>query len=409
MSQDFVISGLGVVAPGSIGEKEFSRAIRDGVYCAGPLVGFDVSRFGVDLACEVKGFDAKAQLGPKGLRNLDRSALFLMTCAKQAIEQSRLEINDANTDALGVCTGTTFSHLWSIVEFDREVFSSGLEFSNPALFPSTVMNAASSHVSIRYNIQGFNTTVSSGYTSGLEALRYAMMALETDKAETVLCGGVDVLTFSLYFGFHKLGYMAGINGEAVSCPFDRRHNGPVLGEAAGMFTLERRQTAEKRKAPVLARVLSAAGYFDGFRMGKIHPRGLGLKNSVYMALDEAGVGLSDIDYVSSCANSSPELDRVETAVLKNVFGSRLAKVPVSSLKSMVGETFSAAHVLQVISCVIAMRDGFVPPTVNFKEPAPDCELDCVPNLSQNKKVKLCLATSSGPGGYNGACVLAQPN
>ncbi|MDD5195650.1 MAG: beta-ketoacyl-[acyl-carrier-protein] synthase family protein [Candidatus Omnitrophica bacterium] len=403
---DAVITGIGVVAPSGIGKENFWQALKEGKDCATQITSFDTSKFSVNRAAEIQNFSIQEHLGPvKGLRNIDRTTQILLVAAKQAIDESGIIINDSNTDSIAVSTGTTFSHLWSIIEFDTEVLRDGLEFSNPALFPSTVLNAASSQISIRFNIQGFNATISTGYTSGLDALKYAIDAIESGRAETVFSTGVDALTSSLFFGFHHLGYMAGLGSVPVSCPFDKRRNGPLLGEAAVAFCVEDEKKAKARGANIIARICSVTPYFDAFRMGKVHPQGEGIEKSIRSALDSAGIGPSEIDYISSCANSSQSLDSIEVKVLKNVFGQQLKNIPVSSIKSMLGETFSAASVLQIASCVGAMKKGFVPPTINYQEADPQCDIDCVPNVSRKKTVKRALVISSGPGGYNSAAVL----
>jgi 3-oxoacyl-[acyl-carrier-protein] synthase II len=409
MPSDLVITGIGVVSPSGIGKDAFWGSVLAGKDAISAIESFSTEKFSTNLAGEVKNFDPKAYLGPKGLRNLDRTTLFLLVAAKEALEDAKLEITDSNTDDIGVCTGTTFPHLSSIVEFDREVITDGLPFSNPALFPSTVLNAASSQISIKFNIQGFNTTISTGYTSSLEALKYSLVALETDKAKIILSGGAESLARSLFFGFHKLGYMAGIKGEALSCPFDKRRNGPILGEGTALFCLESEKNAKKRKANIYARLRSVANFFDGYRLGKIHPQGEGLEIAIRKALDEAGAKASDIDYICSCANSSKDLDRIEVEVLKKVFGKSLKDIPVSSPKSMFGETISASGALQIATVIAAMKNGVIAPTINYKEKDFDCDIDCVPNKAQKKNVKLALVTSSGPGGYNSACVLEKYN
>ena len=402
-----VISGIGVVSAGGIGKDNFWQGIEGGKDSIGDIASFDTKNFAVKRAGEIKDFQPQDFLGPKGLRNIDRGTLFLLVAAKFAIEEARLEINDSNTDKIGVCTGTTFPHLWSIVEFDREVFKEGIDFANPALFPSTVINAASSQVSIRFNIQGFNTTVSTGYTSSLESIIYTLNALRTNKAEIVLSASVESLTFSLFFGLQKLGYMAGLKGIPLSCPFDKRRNGPLLGEAAVVLCVEGIKKAKERKAGIFAKIRGAASFFDAFQMGKVHPQGEGLEKAVKTAMDEAGINTKDIDYISSCANSSQDLDRVEVKVLKKVFGNNLAQIPASSVKSMLGETFSTSGSLQVASCIGAMQRGIIPPTINYREKDPECDIDCVPNKGQKKDIKIALITSFGPGGYNSACVLEK--
>ena len=407
MKQEFVISSLGVVSPNGIGKEAFWKSLEEGRYAISNIESFSTEKFSVNSGGEVKNFDPKVFLGQKGLRNLDRSSLFLMTAAKFALDDAKLAITESNTDDIGVVTGTTFPHLWSMIEFDREVLKEGLDFSNPALFPSTVLNAASSQVSIRFNIQGFNASVSTGYTSGLQALKYSLMMLETGKAKTILCGAVETLAISLFFGFYKLGYMAGINGQMISCPFDKRRNGPLLSEAAAVFSVESAESAKMRQAEILAKIRSATCYFDGFKIAKIDPDGEGLEKAIVRALDEAGAAASDIDYISSCANSSFEVDKTEVKVLQKIFGDNLSRIPVSSIKSMIGETLSASSALQIASCIGVMKSGIIPPTINYSEKDPECNIDCVPNKAQKKDVKLALVVSFGPGGYNSACVLEK--
>ena len=407
MKENAVITGIGVVAPNAIGKTDFWNKINAGKNAIGKISTFPTEKLSVKLAGEIKDFEPKNHLGPKGLRNLDRSTLLLLTASQQAIEDAKLQITDSNTDDIGVCTGTTFSHIWSIIEFDKEVTEGGLSGANPALFPSNVMNAASSHVSIRFNIQGFNTTISSGYTSTLEALKYSLIALETAKAKTIFCGGVDSLTYSVFFGFNKLGYMAGINGKTISCPFDKRRNGPVLGEAATSFCVENEKTAQHRGNTIYARILGVTSYFDGFKIGKIHPEGKGLEIAVKQVLDNTGINPSEIDYISSCANSSSDLDKIEVQVLKRIFADKLKSIPISSIKSMLGETLSASAGLQIASVIGAMKTGIIPPTINYSEKDPECDIDCVPNTGRKKDIKTALITSFGPGGYNSACILEK--
>ena len=407
MVQDFAITGVGIVSPFGVGSDPFRQGIRGGIDAVSRITSFDTQRFKVHTGGELKNFQPQKVLGLKGLRNLNRSTLFLLTAAQEALSDANIEINDSTTDNIGVCTGTTFSHIESIVDFDREVFEEGIKAANPAIFPSTVLSAASSQVSIRFNIQGFNATISTGYTSSLEALKWSIDALETEKAEVVLSCGVETLNPALFFGFHKLGYMAGIKGIPVSCPFDRRRNGPLHGEGAVTFCVEKVSSARKRGVRIYAKIKGACSFFDAYRMGKICPGGEGVEKAIQMALDEAGISACDVDYISSCANSSQSLDKIEVKVLKRLFGKKLNQIPVSSIKSMIGETCSVSGALQIASCIYAMEEGVVPPTINYKEKDPECDIDCVPNKAQAKEVNFALVTNFGPGGYNSACVLEK--
>ena len=231
--------------------------------------------------------------------------------------------------------------------------------------------------------------------------------METGNTDIVFCGGVETLSRPVLFGLRKLGYIAGIKGPDISCPFDARRNGPVPGEGAGVICIENKGMLKKRKSRTYARILAVESCFDPRGVSKVYPTGEGIEKAITYALDESGVKPGEIDYISSCANSTEDLDKTEVKVLKRVFGYKLKGIPVSSIKSMTGETFSASGVLQIISCVGAMQHGVVPPTINYKKRDPLCDIGCVPNRSVKKKVDLALVVSSGPGGYNSACILEK--
>lgn len=409
MHDSIVISGLGVLTPGAVDKNAFYRNLENGASAFGSITHFDPSEFPVKTAAEINNIDFSTHLDKARIRNLDRNALLLLVAAKRAMQEAGLSVSEANTDEVGVCTGTTFSHLWSIYEFDKEVFTEGLDFASPAYFPSTVLNAASSHVSIYFNIQGFNATINTGYTSCLEALKYGINCLKTGKAAQVLVGCVETLSYAAFWGFNKIGFMAGLKGEAVSCPFDKRRNGPLLGEAAVMLVVETEENCRKRGAKPLCRILSVDSHFDAFRIGKIHPKAEGLKTTIRRNLETAKMGPGDIDYISSCANSSKDTDRMEIAALKEIFGNTLSKIPLSSVKSMYGETMAASGGLQIASVIAALEKDFLPPTINYKVPDPEINIDCVPNRSQKKEIKTALIDSFGPGGYNSSLILGKIN
>ncbi len=404
---DFVISGIGVVSAVGIGRENFWRALEEGRSGIADVSAFPVEQFPVRIAAEVRDIPFEHLPSMRGIRKLDRSALFVLAASQEALAGARVAVGRDAAGDVGVCTGTTFSHLWSIYAYDGEVLHDGLTSANPALFSGTVVNATSSQISICFSLRGFNATVSTGYTSSLEALRYACEALVNAHAATVVVAGVEALSFPLYFGFQKAGYMGGLTGEAVSCPFDKRRNGPVLGEGAAVFVVEDAEHARRRHAPVIARIRSIASCFDPVTARKDKPRDWGLQQAIREALDAAQVSTNEIDYISSCANSSRHLDRMEVKALRSVFGKKVSAIPVSAIKSMVGETVSAGGGLQLASCIGAMRRGIVPPTMNYRQKDPECDIDCVPNKAQRHAVTCALVISSGPGGYHSACVLER--
>lgn len=404
-----VITGIGVIAPNGIGKEAFWQSLAEGRSGIKPITLFDTVLFKTKTAGECSDFNAQEFLGTKGLRNLDRSTKLVLSAAKLAIEDAKLTITAENTDDIGVVTATTLSVILNISVFSKEAQDEGPQLVNPAMFPSTTINSPSSQVSIKFNIKGFNTTVSTGFSASLDSLKYAVDFLKLGRAKTVLVAGVESIFFQTFAGFNKLEFLAGIKGEEICCPFDRRRNGIILGEGSGVLVLEDEDNALKRNARIYAEVSAVENYFDPVHSssGRYSHSSEGLKRSIIQALIDADLKTKDIDYICAAANSVQNQDRLETAAIKEVFGPVAEDIPVSSIKSMIGETVSAAGVLQIAAALGAMENNFVPPTINYKEPDPACGLDYVPNKKREKTVKNVLINNFGPGGNNASAIIKK--
>jgi 3-oxoacyl-[acyl-carrier-protein] synthase II len=405
----FVITGLGVIAPNGIGKDEFWNALKTGKSGIKPIKRFDTSEFKCKLAGEVHDFEPALYLGSTGLRSLERTSRLLCSAAKMAIDDASLIIDYKNTDDIGVCTGTTLSNLWNFAEFEKGAIIDGPRFTDASLFPGSVMNAASSQVSIRFNIQGFNTTISTGYSSSIDALKYAIDFIKLRRIKAVLVGGVESMSLMNYSGFYRLGFFAGIRGEEISCPFDKRRNGIILGEGASVVIIEDEESAHERGAKIYAEVNGIGNYFDAYRTGKYDPDAKGLKASIKAGIKNSELGISDIDYISASANSVSDQDRLETKAIKDVFGGYAYNIPVSSIKSMIGETFSAGGLFQIAAAIGSMYHGFIPPTMNYDVKDDDCDLDYVANKSRITRINNVLINNYGPGGSNAAFILSKWN
>jgi 3-oxoacyl-[acyl-carrier-protein] synthase II len=402
-----VLTGLGVIAPNGIGKERYWEALKEGRSGIKPVSRFSTGEFKCKLAGEIYGFKPTYFLGSKGLRNLDRTARLLCSAAKLAIDDSGLKINDKNTDEIGVCTGTTLSSLWSIVEFDKEVIKDGPLFTDASLFPGTVINAASSQVSIRFNIQGFNTTISTGYSSSLDAIKYAVDFIRMGRIKAVLVGAVESLSLANFVGFYRLGFFAGIKGEELSRPFDKKRSGIILSEGAAVAVIEDEEHAQERNANIYAEVRGMGNSFDAYKTGKYNPTAAGLKKSMVKSLRNSELNTRDIDYISASANSVPEQDRLETKAIRDIFGRSSYSIPVSSIKSMIGEPFSAGGMLQVAASVGSIVKGFVPPTINYETRDDDCDFDYVENKSRVSRTKNVLINNFGPGGNNASLIISR--
>ncbi len=406
MERKVVISGIGILSPIGIGRDPFWEGLFQGKAGFRKITLFDTSPFQVHHAGEIVGFDPVSLLGKKGLRELDRSTRLLCSAAKLAIDDSGLVITEDNTRSLGVSIGATFGSLHSIFQFDRSGLIDGPRYVNPSHFPNTVINSPASQVSIRYKIKGFNTTISTGFCASLDAVSYAADFIRLNRADVVLAGGVEELCEETFMGFHTLGCLAGMDGGNPVCrPFDARRNGIVLSEGAAVLVLEEEKHALRRNAVILARVLGYGNAFDPSADRNFNHTGQGLRNTITHALQEASLKPKDIDYISACSNSSRGLDRLETRVIKEVFGEHAYEIPMSSIKSMVGESYSASGALSLAAGVGAIQRGLIPPTINYQARDPECDLDYVPSEARQKNIRNALVTAMDPYGQNTAVVL----
>ncbi|MBM4137669.1 MAG: beta-ketoacyl-[acyl-carrier-protein] synthase family protein, partial [Nitrospira sp.] len=350
--RQIVITGIGVLSPIGIGRDKYWEGLIQGRTGFHKISLFDTSNLKVHIAGEINNFDPVEFLGKKGLRELDRSTRLICSSAKLAIDDAKLKITDENTNSIGVSIGTTFGSLHSISQFDREGLIEGPRYVNPSHFPNTVINSPASRISIRFKIKGFNTTISTGFCAGLDAVSYATDFIRLNRADVVLAGGVEELCEETFLGFYKLDCLSGTDGsDPLCCPFDVRRNGIILSEGASVLVLEDLEHALNREATIFARIMGYGNSFDPLADRNFNHAGKGLNNAIILALKDASLKSDDIDYISASANSTKGLDRMETAVIKEIFGEHSFKIPVSSIKSMVGESFSASGALSMAAAV----------------------------------------------------------
>jgi len=409
MDKRIVITGVGVIASNGIGKEAFWQALKDGQTGIKKVSLFETISMKTKLAGEIKDFDAKVYLGENGLRLLDRSTKLVNVASKLALDDAGFVVTEENTDQVGVVLGTTLGSVWSISEFDKQALREGPRYVNPALFPNTVINSPASQVSIRFGIKGFNTTIATGFTSSLDALKYACDFIQWDRAKAVLVGGVEELCLQTYLGFYKLSFLSGSKGEGleIDCPFDKRRNGIVFGEGSAMVLIEDLESAKARGAKIYAEIKSIGYAFDPFRVNKYNRRGPGIRKALAEALSQAELSPKDINYISANANSTKEADLIKTEAIKDVFGETSAKIPVSSIKSQVGETFSASGAMQLAAGVGSLEKQFIPATLNYKEKDAECGLDYVPNKSRSAKLSNILLSCFGPSGVSNCVVLSK--
>lgn len=404
-----VITGFGVVASNGIGREAFSRALFGGVSGISPVALFDTTPFSSKTAGEVKDFSPQDILGPKGLRTLDRSTKLLSCAAKLALDDAGITIDEELSADAGVVVGTTLGSIRSISEFDRESIIEGPQYVNPALFPNTVINSPASQVSIRFNIKGLNATISTGFTASLDALGYAADFVRMGRVSVVLAGGVEELCQEIYWALYKTQFLAGIKpgSPEISCPFDKRRNGAVFGEAACIAALEPLERALKRGATILAEVTGYGSGFEPYRIDKYKSGGRGMRRAMHAAMAAARLLPPDIDYVSAAANSTVAADAIEADALCEVFGASAGAVPVTALKSMTGECVSASGMLQIAAAAESIRMQRIPPTLQYEEKDSRCPVSVVSGRDHAANISNVLVNACGPSGCNSSVIISK--
>ena len=412
MGKIVVITGIGVVSPNSIGKDDFNQALKEGRPGIRKITLFDTSGLRCKTAGEITDFKPEAFLGKKGLRTLNRSTRLALAAAGLALDDGGIK-SPVDKDAAydyGVSLGTATGSMKSIMDFDRDILLEGPNFTNPALFPNTVMNVAASYASIRFNIKGFNSTIASSLCSGADAIFYAVSMIKNYNYKVAIAGGVDELCLETFMGFYKTGFLSGSRPnteEFLSAPYDKRRNGAIYGEGACILLLEDLEHAIKRNARIYARIDGYGNSFDP-RSGRMcNLRADGAALAINKALSDSDTGIDKIDCIYGSANSTPDGDAMEANAINRVFKDKAKSIYVTSVKSMLGETFSAGAVFSIAACVLGMSEGFIPPTINYSLPDRRCSLNIVKDKAMEARVDKALVNSFSGTGSNSTLLISR--
>lgn len=391
MNDRICITGIGVVSSIGIGKEEFLSSLRNGPSGIEEMKAFDTHFSRSKKAGMVQSFRPKDFIPTGKIRRLDRASQFAIAASKLALADAKFSVTQENSSRVGVVLGSGFCGLSSSEEFHRGQVLKGFLDLNPMLFPNTVPNAASSHVSIELGIQGVNCTLVQSFCTAEAAILFACDQLRKGKADLILTGGVDELSEFLFRGFSELRLLATDQGNGEkSAPYDQMRNGLVLGEGAGILTVETEEHARSRGARIY-------GYILGYSLLGRSSKGDGaedIKRSVNMAL--RGREDTPIDYISGAGNSSKALDALEAKGTKKALPDQSPKIPVSSIKSMVGEAIAFGGI-RMVANVLSIEYGFIPPTINYLIPDPACDLRYVANQRLDQEIRTVLHLGISPG------------
>lgn len=410
-----VVTGVGAITPLGVGVDAFWPRLIAGENAIGPITLFDTSAFSTRIAAEVKGFSAEDWVEPKQARRLDRFITFAVGASTMALNDSGLKPEGDLANDVGVLIGSGIGGLTFMDEQVRRLYANGPDNPtpdrvSPFLVPFMIPDMASGYVSIVHGLKGPNTCVVTACSTGANALGDAYHIIKRGDAVAMLAGGSEAPINAIGLaGFCSARAMSTRNDdpEHASRPFDKNRDGFVMGEGSAVFVLEDYDHAVLRGARIYAEIIGYGMSGDAHHITAPDPEGDGATRAMRMALRTARVETTDVGYINAHGTSTPLNDKLETAAIKSVFGEHAYKLAVSSTKSMIGHTLGAAGAIEALICILAMRDGVLPPTINYEEPDPECDLDYVPNKARKAEVEFSLSNSFGFGGHNVSLVFRR--
>ncbi|MFQ6066936.1 MAG: beta-ketoacyl-ACP synthase II [bacterium] len=410
MVRQVVVTGMGVVSPIGIGIENFGKALflgKNGVY---KITHFDPSPYRSRMAGEVKNFDPYQCLPPKEIRRMDRFTQLGMVAAEEAIRQAEITHEDNDPATIGVLVGSGVGGLRTIEREQTALLEKGPQRVSPFLVPMLITDIASAFIAIKYGFSGPNFSVSTACATGNHSIGEAFKIIQRGDAEIMIAGGTEAAITPLGLaGFCSMRALSTRNEcpEKASRPFDKERDGFVMGEGAGVVVLEELQRAKKRGITIWGEIIGFGMSEDAYHITQPVSDGRGIRQAMNKALEDAKISPQEVDYINAHGTSTPFNDKVETQAIKDVFGRKAYQIPVSSTKSMTGHLLGATGGVELIACLLALRNNILPPTINYENPDPECDLDYVPNKAREVKIKVAMSNSMGFGGHNAVLVVKK--
>ena len=410
MSRRVVVTGVGLVNPLGIGIDPVWAKVCEGVSGVGPITKFDATDFETKIAAEVKGFRSEDFLEPKDIKKMDIFIHYALAATRIAMDDAGLKVSENNADRVGVIVGTGLGGLSSIEKYHKILLERGPQRVTPFFIPMLIANEASGQIAIEYGVKGPNLCIVTACATGAHSIGEAVRCIQHGDADAVIAGGVEAtITPLAVAGFNAMKAISTRNAEPerASRPFDRDRDGFVMGEGGAIVILEELEHARKRRAKIYAELVGYGYTGDAYHLAAPDPDGDGAARCMQMALRDARLSPQDVDYINAHGTSTELNDITETVAIKRVFGDYAHKVAVSSTKSVTGHLLGAAGSTEAVFSVLAIRDKIIPPTMNYENPDPRCDLDYVPNVAREAEVRVVLSNAFGFGGTNAALIFKR--
>ena len=405
MKNRVVITGDGSISPLGFNSKSLWENLINGQSGVDYIQQFDTENFSVKIAGEVKDFDPNDFFDSKDVKRLDRFTMFGLIAAKQAIEKSNYSSSDA-----GVIVGTGVGGMHTLEEEHSKYINKGQRGVSPFYVPKMIPNIAGGQIAIKNNLNGLNFSMSTACSSATDAIGMAYRLISDGHISAMICGGAEgSITPLTLSGFANMKALSknNDNPSEASKPFDKERDGFILSEGAGMLFLENLESALNRGAEILGEIIGYGITNDAYHITQPHKDSVGAISAIEMAINEADIKVEDIDYINAHGTSTYFNDMLETQAIKNVLGNHAKDVSISSTKSMTGHLLGAAGAIEAIACINAINYNKVPPTVNYKTPDPECNLNYTPNVAIDRNVEIAMSNSFGFGGHNSVIILKK--
>lgn len=411
MSRRVVITGMGAVSSLGIGADKLWASIKIGKSGISKIERVDVSDIPTKVASEVKDFNPENFIEKKEVRRTDRFAQFALASAQMAMEDSKLDLEKVDKERLGVIIGSGTGGIETVENQCNEFLEKGYRRVSPFLVPMMICNMASGLVAIKFGAKGYNECSVTACASSSNAIGDAFKVIQRNDADVMIAGGAEACVTRLTLaGFCSLKAMTTNPDPFTACrPFDTNRDGFILGEGSGVLILEELEHALNRGANIIAEIVGYGCTNDAFHITAPAEEGEGAARCMKLAIKDANINPADIGYINAHGTSTKANDKNETAAVKSVFGKYAYELPMSSTKSMTGHLLGASGAIEAIITACALKDGFIPPTINYKNPDPECDLDYVPNEGRSAEFTYALSNSFGFGGHNASLVLKAFN
>ena len=405
-----VITGIGMVTPIGIGKEEFWQSLIQGKSGIDKISYFDTSEYPTKIAAEVKNFDYMNVISPKEANRMDKSTQFSIVSAMQALEDSKLEVNQKNSYSTGVIIGSGIGGIGTFEKQHKILLEKGPRRVSPFFVPMMISNISAGEIAIKIGAKGPNGVITTACASSTHAVGMAFKLLQQGDAQVIISGGTEAAISPMALaGFCKMRALSVQNNEPsrASRPFDNERDGFIMGEGAGILILETLQHAKERNANIYAEILGFGMTADAYHITAPAPDGEGAIKAMETALRVAKINPSQVDYINAHGTSTPLNDKLETLAIKKVFGKHAYDLKISSNKSMTGHLLGASGGVEAIATALTIKNNIIPPTINYNSPDPECDLDYVPNKSKKEIINYAISNSFGFGGHNGVIVLGK--